>query len=149
MVNGEQSDLLSLSSRVETLLKIRKSLATETGIDLAWPKAQEAAWHLQIICTNELASIALSESPMASNVAEALALLQANNPNEYRDLLRREKRARCLYYALATGMAWANYPGKELPSPKSVSGEYFLTLSDSLSNYSKMLKEWEEYKRHN
>lgn len=141
-----QSDLLSLSSKEEELLKIREVLSAETGLDLADPEARVKAWQMYIDSSNELSALALRDFPMASNIGDAFRLLQANNPNLYYNSLRKVKAAEGLYYALATGMIWANYPEAEMPSPLDNPKEYYLGLSDSLSLYNKMLKMWEEYK---
>lgn len=140
-----QVDLLNPSPKAATLLRIRAELSSVTGIDLNDPEAGEKAWYMHIECDNELSSLALKDFPLASNIGEALALLQAKNCDKYYASLRQVKAALCLFRALATGMAWANYPGDEFPSPKSVSNNYFLSLSSSLSFYNKMLATWDEY----
>jgi hypothetical protein len=137
--------LVKESPKEATLLQIRATLSAVTGIDLNDTDAEEQAWDMRIALDNELSSLALREFPQASNTGEALELLQANNPNKYRASLRQIKAAWCLYLALATGMAWANYPGDEFPSPKSVSKEYYLSLDSSWSFYNKMLTTWAEY----
>jgi hypothetical protein len=140
-----QTNLHNTSLREDTLLKICEVLSAETGINLACPSAKANALRLQIRCTDKLADTAFREFPMTSNLGDALCLLQATNPNKYRDILLQIKSAECLYYALGTGLEWAKYTGDVFPSPASVSGEYYLRLSRSVSFYKEMLVIWGEY----